>query len=78
MVAFAEWMASLLTAVEAVRLELLLFAGFWFTIGAIDELAIDFAWLWLRLKGVIRPRKLDHPLATELSAPIALYVPAWR
>ena len=78
MVAFAEWMASLLTAVEAVRLELLLFAGFWFTIGAIDELAIDFAWLWLRLKGVIRPRKLDRPLAPELSAPIALYVPAWR
>lgn len=78
MVAFAEWIAPLLTIVEAVRLELLLFAGFWFTVGALDELAIDFAWLWLRCRGTTSSRRLDRPLPTRLSGPIALFVPAWR
>ena len=34
--------------------ELLLFAGFFFLLGAIDELAVDVTWGWLRLTGRAR------------------------
>lgn len=78
MVAFAGGLGLLLDAAEAVRLELLLFAGFWFVIGALDELAIDFAWLWLKLARRARTQHLAAPLPPALIAPIALYVPAWR
>ncbi len=78
MVAMASGLGPLLSAAEAVRLELLLFAGFWFVIGALDELAIDIAWLWLKLTGRTSTQHLDAPLEPALTGPIALYVPAWR
>lgn len=78
MVAMASGLGPLLSAAEAVRLELLLFSGFWFVIGALDELAIDVAWLWLKLTGRASTRRLDAPLEPSLAGPIALYVPAWR
>ena len=34
-----------------VERELLAFAAFWFCVGLLDELAIDFAWLGLKLTG---------------------------
>jgi adsorption protein B len=37
--------------VDLVARELLYFALFWFIIGAIDEIAIDVIWLWLRGRG---------------------------
>lgn len=40
---------------QVVEHELLLFAAFWFILGAIDELTIDVAWLWLRLTRRIVP-----------------------
>ncbi|WP_066555669.1 glycosyl transferase family protein [Croceicoccus bisphenolivorans] len=64
--------------VESARLELLLFAAFWFVLGAIDEIAIDCAWFWLLLTGKARTPRLDAPTATRLSRPIALFVPAWQ
>jgi adsorption protein B len=78
MVALESGLGLLLSAAEAVRLELLLFAGFWFVIGALDELAIDVAWLWLKSTGRARTHSLDAPLDPTLIGPIALYVPAWR
>ena len=72
------WVAPLLGLLEGVRLELLLFAGFWFIVGALDELGIDLAWLWLRLTGRIKRRSLPAPLPTDLRGPIALFVPAWQ
>ena len=39
-----EWLAL-------VEHELLLFAAVFFLIGALDELAMDAAWLWLKLTG---------------------------
>ena len=31
--------------------ELLLFAGLFFLIGSLDDIAIDLVWLWLKLSG---------------------------
>ena len=39
--------------------ELLLFAGVFFLIGALDEFAVDLAWIWLRLSGRARTRVFD-------------------
>ncbi|GGD56758.1 glycosyl transferase family protein [Croceicoccus mobilis] len=78
MVASVGLIGPVLSFLEAARLELLLFAGFWFVIGALDELAIDLCWLWLKLTGRLRRRKLAAAAPRELSAPIALFVPAWR
>lgn len=71
-------LAAVLAAVEGVRLELLLFAAFWFTVGAIDELAIDLSWGWLKLSGRAETRQYHHPLPAALAGPVALFVPAWR
>ncbi len=60
--------------------ELLLFAGFFFLLGAIDELSMDFAWFWLRLTG-----RADTPTLSRrdihyrhLSGRAAVLVPAWQ
>ncbi|RVQ66491.1 glycosyl transferase family protein [Croceicoccus ponticola] len=77
-VAAQGWLLELLTFVEAARLELLLFAGFWFLLGALDELAIDAAWFWLLLTGRARTETLDGPTPIDLGGRIALFVPAWN
>ncbi|MFV0644428.1 MAG: glycosyltransferase [Sphingomonadaceae bacterium] len=63
-----------------IQMELLLFAGVFFLVGALDEFAIDLIWLWNRLNGKIRTIRLKNTEATErsLSAPAAIFVPAWR
>jgi len=69
--------ANLLAIIEY---ELLLFAGFFFLVGALDELAIDFAWLWLRLTG--RARTFVVPRAEmcgpDLLGRAAVMIPAWK
>ena len=60
--------------------ELLLFAGFFFLLGAIDELSMDFAWFWLRLTGraetpVMSRRNIHY---RRLSGRAAVLVPAWQ
>jgi bacteriophage N4 adsorption protein B len=68
-----EWLAL-------VEHELLLFAGVFFLIGALDELAVDLTWIWLRLTGrgksgtIIR----EEMRSRSLSGPAALLIPAWR
>ena len=60
--------------------ELLLFAGVFFLIGAIDDVLIDALWVWLKLTGraktteVSRADLVDQPLA----GPAAVFVPAWK
>ena len=59
--------------------ELVLFAAFWFMVGAADELAVDLVWLWLRFTG--RSRSLSLPRGYEkrpLSGCFAVLVPAWN
>lgn len=70
---------AMLQGLQLVEHELMLFALFWFFIGAVDELAIDIAWLWLRVTGRARTERLGHRLeAAPLPGRIALFVPAWR
>ncbi len=47
---------QVLPALLAVEHELLLFASFWFIVGAVDEAAFDLGYLWLRLTGRLRER----------------------
>lgn len=60
--------------------ELLLFAGIFFLIGALDDLGIDLCWLWLRLTGrVSTPAISREELGkAELHGPAAIFIPAWR
>ncbi|GMN03304.1 glycosyl transferase family protein [Erythrobacter sp. MTPC3] len=60
--------------------ELLLFAGIFFLIGAIDDFAVDLTWLWLKLTGRARTpvfdrKELQH---TSLSGAAAIFIPAWN
>ena len=64
-----------------VQHELLLFAGVFFLIGSLDELAVDLAWLWLRVTGRAGDRVLPPRMAPgddRLSGVAAVFVPAWR
>ena len=60
--------------------ELLLFAGFFFLIGALDELSVDLAWLWLRVTGRARTPTLARRdiLHHRLCGRAAVLVPAWQ
>lgn len=60
--------------------ELLLFAGVFFVIGSVDELAMDFAWVWLRLTGRAQTMRIerDHHRHAPLIGSAALLIPAWR
>ena len=60
--------------------ELLLFAGVFCLIGAVDEFAVDIIWLWLRLTG--RTGTVKIPTANlrfrQLSGRAAVFIPAWQ
>lgn len=64
----------------AFQLELLLFAGVFFLIGALDDLAVDIAWLWLKLTGRAQTPRVsrDELRHRELHGSVAIYVPAWQ
>ena len=68
-----EWLAL-------VEHELLLFAAVFFLIGALDEFAVDLAWLWLRLVGKAETLSIDRAEvhARPLSGPAAVLIPTWR
>jgi adsorption protein B len=76
-------MGAQFTALEWLALvehELLLFAGVFFLIGALDELAIDLTWIWLRLTGRAKSGWINRQQmgALPLSGPAALLIPTWR
>ena len=68
-----QWLALL-------QHELLLFAGVFFLIGALDDLAVDGLWLWLRATGraVTGQRSRAALQHRSLSGPIAVLIPAWQ
>ena len=62
-----------------VQHELLLFAGVFFLIGALDELGVDLAYLWFRLTGRIRTETLKKGADEHgLSGLAAVFIPAWQ
>lgn len=70
---FLEWLAL-------VEQELLLFAGLFFLIGSIDELAVDGLWGWLRVTGKLPTLKLNREEARsrEMTGCAAVFIPAWQ
>ncbi len=69
---------GVLQALAVVEHELLLFAAFWFAVGAVDELLVDGLWLWLRISGRARTARLQADRRDELAGIAAVLVPAWR
>ncbi|MGB7369749.1 glycosyl transferase family protein [Erythrobacter sp.] len=72
-----DWTGWQLLAV--VQHELLLFAGVFFLLGALDDLAVDAVWLWLKARGKAETLRVDREsLRTRpLGAPVAVFIPAW-
>lgn len=70
---FWQWVALL-------QHELLLFAGVFFLIGAMDDVAIDLSWLWLKLTGRARtPRIIRAQMQQrQLHGRAAIFIPAWN
>ncbi|MDG2004673.1 MAG: glycosyl transferase family protein [Novosphingobium sp.] len=74
-----EVLRQVLAGLHVIEHELLLFATFWFIISALDEVAFDLSWVWLRLTGRLRERKLTQAEErTPLRGRTAVLVPAWH
>ncbi|MFU7528829.1 glycosyl transferase family protein [Qipengyuania sp. ASV99] len=60
--------------------ELLLFAGVFFLIGALDDLAVDAVWLWLRARGRARTPRVNRGeyQRRTLHDRAAIFIPAWQ
>ena len=73
------WELTFWQVFALIQHELLLFAGIFFLIGAADDLAIDFTWLWLKLVGKADTAKFDREeiSAAKLSGNVAVFIPAW-
>jgi adsorption protein B len=70
---------QLLDRLVLVEHELLLFASFWFIVAAVDELAVDGVWAWLRLTRRAGDHRLPPDVETRpLSGRAAVLVPAWH
>ena len=68
-----EWLAL-------VEYELLLFAGVFFLVGSLDELAVDLCWMWLVLGGKLQRLRLDRRGlgVVALKGRAAVLIPAWH
>jgi adsorption protein B len=72
-------LAQLLDCLWLVERELLLFASFWFVIGAVDEAAVDGVWAWLRVTRRLRERRLTRDFEVRpLAGRAAVLVAAWQ
>ena len=75
----ADGVANALTMLQLVERELLVFAAFWFILGMADEMAIDLGWLWLRLTGRAKAKRLPFTFGHDsLAGRVAIFVPAWH
>ena len=77
--ATSSFLITPLQWLQLVQYELMLFAGFWFIVGMIDEMAIDIAWAGLLLRGRARSAHLAEDIsARPISGIAAVFIPAWR
>lgn len=76
----ALWGYEIWQWVALLQNELLLFAGVFFLIGALDDVSIDLAWVWLRLSGRARTRCVDRTAmqSKALHGHAAVLIPAWH
>ena len=59
--------------------ELILFAGLFFLLGTLDELAVDVIWLCLRLTGRGKSIRLaESDVYRPLAGPAAVFIAAWH
>lgn len=60
--------------------ELLLFAGIFFLIGALDDLAVDLYWLWLKATGRGQTPRIGRRKyqTRNLQGSVAVFIPAWQ
>jgi adsorption protein B len=60
--------------------ELLLFACIFFLIGALDDFAVDFAWLWLRASRRARTHRITRAdwVGAPLNGGAAVFIPTWQ
>lgn len=64
---------------QIVERELLLFAIFWFLLGAIDDLGVDLCWFWLKLTGRARDLRISaQAAAAPLEGQAAVLIAAWH
>jgi len=70
--------AATLGFVDLFGRELLLFAGVWFAVGLVDEIAIDILWLCLRMKGRGKAMPFHVPKGVPLRGPAAVLIPTWH
>ena len=70
--------ASTLDFVDLFGRELLLFAGIWFAVGLVDEIAIDILWLCLRIRGRGKAMPFHMPEGAPLRGPAAVLIPTWH
>ncbi|MCJ2177269.1 glycosyl transferase family protein [Novosphingobium album (ex Hu et al. 2023)] len=68
-----------IAAAQCIEQELLLFAGFWFLLGAIDDIGVDICWIWLKLTGQARVRTISRDEAARpLQGRAAILIAAWQ
>ena len=72
--------AGFFQLIGLLQLELLLFAGVFFLIGSVDEMAVDAIWIWLRARGKIQTNSISRRdlQSCQLDARIAVLFPAWQ
>lgn len=75
-----EQLIEFINIIYKIRDELLLFAGAFFIIGALDDIAIDVYWLWLRLTGRNKTARVDRQLLNQraLKGDAVIFIPAWQ
>ena len=74
-----EVIRSAMAVLQLVEQELLLFAAFWFLLGAIDEVAVDLCWIWLRLTGRACAGYVSREAAeAPLAGRAAVFIAAWQ
>jgi len=75
-----EILGSTYHLLTGVQFELLLFCAFWFTLGALDELAMDLVWLivWVRRRLFAEPERSGLGAENADGARLAVFIPAWR
>jgi len=75
----SQLLFGIITGLQTLEHELLLFVAFWFVLGALDEFAIDVCWIALCVAGKGRDGKIAQGQATApLEGRAAILIAAWR